>query len=302
MKLYDVALLGAGNVGKTALLHYLREETFLAEYSPTIQENYNTIVNLEDGQSLLVNILDTAGFYEFPMMRESNIRSTEAFMVVFALDDQESFEQAISIKRLIDSIKGDTKSTVLLVGNKNEASQKRRIPSEVILKAAAVHFKGNYIETNVTDGCNVLKAFQTVCRALTPRSMRSRSQSEPNKLMTYLRQKLNKKTFQKGSLELIKDNSSQVVSNEYEDILGMNIKQNATPKKPLVAMKSFSFDGPLNIAQLGLNNTPEDMINTDTNQVSEENKTKGKPKTKNVFSKLVHRISKQKLLRTKSFI
>ena len=64
------------------------------------------IINLKDGPNQCVEILDTSGFYQFPAMRELNIKLATAFILVFDLTKIESLQSLIDLRKIISTIKG----------------------------------------------------------------------------------------------------------------------------------------------------------------------------------------------------
>lgn len=54
-----------------------------------------------------IEILDTAGLHQFPAMRRLSIMSGDAFIVVFSVDNRESFEEALQLIQLIFETKGE---------------------------------------------------------------------------------------------------------------------------------------------------------------------------------------------------
>ena len=60
-----------------------------------------------DGLFHALEILDTAGSHHFPAMRELSIRSGRAFVVVFAVNNEQSFYEAQTLWDLIVELKGE---------------------------------------------------------------------------------------------------------------------------------------------------------------------------------------------------
>ncbi|KAF0041321.1 hypothetical protein F2P81_007219 [Scophthalmus maximus] len=106
---YKLVVVGAGGVGKSALTIQLIQNHFVDEYDPTIEDSYRKQVVI-DGETCLLDILDTAGQEEYSAMRDQYMRTGEGFLCVFAINNTKS-EQ---IKRVKDS----DDVPMVLVGNK----------------------------------------------------------------------------------------------------------------------------------------------------------------------------------------
>uniref|UniRef100_A0A914ZX34 GTP-binding protein Rhes n=2 Tax=Parascaris TaxID=6254 RepID=A0A914ZX34_PARUN len=116
---YTLTVLGASKVGKTALVGQFLWDGFITEYHPTVEE-FNWIeYNNDFGNELLLQVIDTSGSHDFLAMRHLYARTGDAFIVVFAADDPESFEEA---KRIVEEIRERNikKAPILLLGNKSD--------------------------------------------------------------------------------------------------------------------------------------------------------------------------------------
>ncbi len=63
-------------------------------------------IDLPYGITQSIEILDTSGFYQFPAMKELNIRMATAFILVFDLTLKETLKSLIELYQIITNIKG----------------------------------------------------------------------------------------------------------------------------------------------------------------------------------------------------
>ena len=62
------------------------------EYDPTIEDSYRKQVVI-DGETCLLDILDTAGQEDYAVIRDNYIRSGQAFLCVFSVSERSTFEE-----------------------------------------------------------------------------------------------------------------------------------------------------------------------------------------------------------------
>lgn len=74
-----------------------------------------------NGASLTLDIVDTSGSYPFPAMRRLAISTADAFVLVYAIDDSDSFEEARCIHDQIVELRS-AQAPVVVVGNKCDLS------------------------------------------------------------------------------------------------------------------------------------------------------------------------------------
>ena len=60
-KPYKIVILGGGGVGKSCLTFRLVHDSFVEKYDPTIEDSYRKDNFVVDGESVSIEILDTAG-------------------------------------------------------------------------------------------------------------------------------------------------------------------------------------------------------------------------------------------------
>lgn len=115
-----IVVLGDACVGKTSLINKLINKTFVKNYVPTVEDIYNYEQELTDGKRLTLEILDTSGYYEFPAMRELNIRLSGACVLIFDLTKEDTLDRLTNLYDLIVKFKVDKFYPLVLVGNKND--------------------------------------------------------------------------------------------------------------------------------------------------------------------------------------
>ena len=116
---YKLVVVGAGGVGKSALTIQLIQNHFVDEYDPTIEDSYRKQVVI-DGETCLLDILDTAGQEEYSAMRDQYMRTGEGFLIVFAVNNAKSFEDITAYREQIKRVK-DAEEVRLWSGITNES-------------------------------------------------------------------------------------------------------------------------------------------------------------------------------------
>lgn len=154
--------MGAGGVGKTALILQFVSGHFLEELDPTIEDLYTKKTDV-DGSSVMLEILDTAGQEEFAAMREQYIRTGEAFILVYSIANQHSFTDVCNLKKQIDRQKEGKSYPLLLVGNMSDRNVRRVVTTqegEVIAREWGCPF----LETSAKENYNVQEVFHKIIR------------------------------------------------------------------------------------------------------------------------------------------
>lgn len=64
---------------------------------------------------------------EFTAMREQYMRKGEGFIICYSITDRRSFEEAITYKNLIDRVRNREDIPIVIVGNKCDLEQMRKV-------------------------------------------------------------------------------------------------------------------------------------------------------------------------------
>ena len=78
----------------------------------------------------MLEILDTAGTEQFTAMRDLYMKNGDAFLIVFSLVAQSTFNDAQGMREMVQRIRDEEFPAIVLVGNKADLEQQRVIPTE----------------------------------------------------------------------------------------------------------------------------------------------------------------------------
>ncbi|KAJ6657925.1 hypothetical protein lerEdw1_001715 [Lerista edwardsae] len=175
---YKLVVVGAGGVGKSALTIQLIQNHFVDEYDPTIEDSYRKQVVI-DGETCLLDILDTAGQEEYSAMRDQYMRTGEGFLCVFAINNSKSFADINLYREQIKRVKDSEDVPMVLVGNKCD------LPTRTVDTKQAQEVAKSYgipfIETSAKTRQGVEDAFYTLVREIRQYRMKRLNSNEDGK-------------------------------------------------------------------------------------------------------------------------
>ncbi|KAK4336967.1 hypothetical protein RND71_043417 [Anisodus tanguticus] len=160
---YKLVVVGAGGVGKSALTIQLIKNYFANEYDPTIEDSYRKQVVI-DGETCVLDILDTAGQEEYSAMRDQYMRTGEGFLLVFAINNIKSFEDIDMYREQILRVKDSDKVPMVLVGNKLDLQS--RFVELSVAEELAKNYEIPFIRTSARTRMGVDEAFHTLIREI----------------------------------------------------------------------------------------------------------------------------------------
>ena len=130
------------------------------------REYYKTI---DDGQTCLLDILDSAGQEEYSSMRDVYIRDGDCFLIVFSITSRSSFEMVRIIYQQLCRLLDLDQPPCVIAANKVDLADHREVPTYEIAELAN-QLKCPYFETSAKTRINVEEAFFQACREALPKS------------------------------------------------------------------------------------------------------------------------------------
>ena len=110
---YKIALIGAGNVGKSSITIQFLQDIFVHEYDPTIEDWYRKVFEFGTKKCML-SILDTAGEEEYYVMWDKYFKECQGFLVIFDITNAKS----LNIDFYLEKIFQTKQKPAVFVGNK----------------------------------------------------------------------------------------------------------------------------------------------------------------------------------------
>ena len=155
-------LIGDSNVGKTTLLYKYIDNENKEDITPTVGLENKVKTTEIKGIKTKIQIWDTAGQEKFNSLTKNTFTNTDGILIVFDLTNKSSFN---NIKNWIEDVKykSDPKMKKIIVGNKSDLKDKRKVSKEDI---KSITEKYKYIEVSALNGNNVEKAFDNLIKAI----------------------------------------------------------------------------------------------------------------------------------------
>uniref|UniRef100_T1JY24 GTP-binding protein Rhes n=1 Tax=Tetranychus urticae TaxID=32264 RepID=T1JY24_TETUR len=155
-----IVVLGSPRVGKTAIVSQFLYSHFPESYIATVDQLHRAEYEVKGFGPLILDILDTSGSHEFPVMKKLAIESADAFLLVFSLTDSESFEE---VRRLRDEIIATKKfklPPIVVAANKCDLDSMRVIKRELTETIVTIDWENGYVESSAKDDFNINTIFQ----------------------------------------------------------------------------------------------------------------------------------------------
>ena len=148
-KAMKIILLGESGVGKTNLINVSCGRRFDPDTNSTVVSSFSESSFEHENKKYFFNLWDTAGQERYRSLNKIFIKGSKIIMVVFAIDNQVSFDQVDYWIEYTKQILSDEKYILALVANKSDLFEEQVISDEDIIKKA----KDHNIKYIITSAC-----------------------------------------------------------------------------------------------------------------------------------------------------
>ena len=158
-----VIIIGPTSVGKTCILVNCLYGLFDDTVQPTLGATYQSKLIEVNHKNVGLQIWDTAGAEQFRSLAPMYYRGAQAAIIVFAINDLDSFED---VSFWADSLRKNAGKDIkiLLIGNKIDL-EKERVVSFDAANAMAKSIGASYYETSAATGENIKEVFYTIAKS-----------------------------------------------------------------------------------------------------------------------------------------
>ena len=164
--IFKIILIGSSGVGKSSLIQRYTQKTFEDVYDCTIGVDFFTKTIDVNGKTVKLQIWDTAGTEKYRSITSSYYRGSHCALIVFDLTSKDSFESLPTwIENYYKNCNQEFDKNVIMIGNKNDLSEKRDVTQEKINDFIKLN-NLVYFETSAKTGENVDESFQYIAQKL----------------------------------------------------------------------------------------------------------------------------------------
>jgi Ras-related protein Rab-1A len=158
-----ILLVGDTSVGKTSILSKYIDDIFEENHISTIGVEYKVKSLCVNERKIKLCIWDSSGQDRFRSITQSFFRNADGILFIFDLTEKNTFE---GVKQwLIDSESYDLNIKKILVGNKVDLIEKRKVEKEIIDNFVN-RMQLKYYEMSAKDGTNVDNVFRELAEMI----------------------------------------------------------------------------------------------------------------------------------------
>ena len=153
-----IILLGESGVGKTNLINVACGRSFDPDANSTVVSSFSESFFEHENKKIIFNLWDTAGQERYRSLNKIFIKGSKIVMIVFAIDNQTSFEQVDYWIKYTKKVLSGEKYILALIANKSDLFEEQVISDEDIGKKAK-EYNIKYIITSACCDADGFKSF-----------------------------------------------------------------------------------------------------------------------------------------------
>ncbi|HMF33729.1 MAG TPA: Rab family GTPase [Candidatus Lokiarchaeia archaeon] len=157
-----LVLLGEAGVGKTSLIYRFIENRFSTDFKSTLGVNLLKRRVMVDENEVTCSIWDLGGQEAYKKLRKLYLDGASGALIVFDVTNSASFEKVGEWLESFRDSRGDR--PVLLIANKIDLEEKRKITTEDGQAYSTENNFTDYVEASAKTGENVEDAFKNLIR------------------------------------------------------------------------------------------------------------------------------------------
>merc|ERR1719397_2086331 len=160
---FKLVFVGDSSVGKTSIISRFMYNHFDLNYQATIGIDFLSKTLYLNDRVVRLQLWDTAGQERFRSLIPSYIRDSSVAIVVFSVDNRQSFE---NVDNWVSDVRNERgyEVVIMLVGNKTDLPYRDVLERDGEEKARELGVL--YIEASAKDGTNVKQLFRTIAKNL----------------------------------------------------------------------------------------------------------------------------------------
>ncbi|KAL3877148.1 hypothetical protein ACJMK2_034897 [Sinanodonta woodiana] len=163
---HRLVILGSSKVGKTSIVSRFLSGKYDENYTPTIEDFHRKVYRIK-GEAYRLDILDTSGNHPFPAMRRLSFITGDLFILVYSIDNRDSFDEVSRLHHQILECKAQCKSSsrklptipIMVIGNKCDKEPERVIDKSEALKLIEGQSNCGFIEASAKKDINIDEIF-----------------------------------------------------------------------------------------------------------------------------------------------
>ena len=178
--LIKLMIIGDSSVGKTNFIFQFTEGRFSNFHVATVGFDYKTrIIKLPIvKKKIKLQIWDTAGQERYMALNKNLFQKVQGIILMYDLTNRESFENLNSWLNLVTQ--NVSNKTIMLVGNKLDLAEEKRIVTETEGRKVAEDNKILFSEASGSSGENVDKVFTDISEKIYSSIMEEKNDKNDN--------------------------------------------------------------------------------------------------------------------------